>query len=826
MKATKTLFIALFFSLLFLCIPSVKADSLISNIAAGTKPVAIAVNQTTNKIYVANQTSGNVSVINGATNAWIKNITVGTGPRAIAVNSVTNRIFVANTSSNNVSVIDGSTDTLISNIATGNNPLSLDINTATNKVYVANSGLSKNVTIIDGATLTTTNVGVGTYPTDIIVNQAANKIYVVNNGDSTVSVINGATGTVSKTISAAGFYIAFNSATNKFYLSTTSNGNISVINGATDTLSSTIAVTGGFGMYKPSVNITTNKIYLADPFANSVFILDGATDALSTQISLGAGNSPRYVSYNPITNKIYVTNSATNLLKVYDGSSNNLVSSLTTGAYPMAIGINQATSKIYVLNQNGSNVSIFDGSIPTITTLTPNSGIVGSSVTISGTGFGSVQGTSTVKFNGITATVTSWSATSIVVTVPTGATTGNVIVTTSAGTSNGISFTVTVPSSPLQNLQGGAYYMVGDKNQGKIYALMALDTFKFAIIDHATGSVSYKNVSGFAPKETAALHFSINPTTSKIYLPYSKPNSSMKNNLAIIDENTFKTIKDFKNLASIDIKKIVVDETGNRIFVLDGSGTITVISGSTNKTVTELSVSTGYSYVATDIEYDPIRNKIYTIGYNNSAKTKSMTVVNGATYKILKSMVFTGKLNPGGQIFLDSTNAKVYVNFPVSAYPSSGLVFAIDGISDTITKTITLPDFFVGLSIDSAHGKVYILTSYKIIVINAGTLADITTITSTDRNFLITANQQTGKIYVFQDSVSAPIHDGTGYQVKVYDGTSYSLIDTKTFPYPVAAGTSCNKLAIEFNNKYYIIGTVAWQYAKVSSAPAYLMIAN
>ena len=60
-----------------------------------------------------------------------------------------------------------------------------------------------------------------------------------------------------------------------------------------------------------------------------------------------------------------------------------------------------------------------------------------------GANFGSTQGTSTVKFNGTTATtIASWSATSIVATVPTGATTGNVVVNASGVNSNGLSFTV------------------------------------------------------------------------------------------------------------------------------------------------------------------------------------------------------------------------------------------------------------------------------------------------------------------------------------------------------------------------------------------------
>ncbi len=89
---------------------------------------------------------------------------------------------------------------------------------------------------------------------------------------------------------------------------------------------------------------------------------------------------------------------------------------------------------------------------PSITTLTPNSGTVGTSVTIAGANFGATQGTSTVTFNGIATTPTSWSATSIAAPVPNGAATGNVIVTVNGVASNGVAFTVTTPGPSLTSL--------------------------------------------------------------------------------------------------------------------------------------------------------------------------------------------------------------------------------------------------------------------------------------------------------------------------------------------------------------------------------------
>src|SRR5438876_3808193 len=82
-----------------------------------------------------------------------------------------------------------------------------------------------------------------------------------------------------------------------------------------------------------------------------------------------------------------------------------------------------------------------------ITSLSPTVGPAGTSVTITGTNFGATKGISTVTFNGTTGTPTTWAATSIVVPVPAGATTGNVVVTVGGLASNGVAFTVGTPPS-------------------------------------------------------------------------------------------------------------------------------------------------------------------------------------------------------------------------------------------------------------------------------------------------------------------------------------------------------------------------------------------
>lgn len=105
-------------------------------------------------------------------------------------------------------------------------------------------------------------------------------------------------------------------------------------------------------------------------------------------------------------------------------------------------------------------------SAPTIYYTSPVTGPIGTSINIIGSNFGSTQGSSSIAFNGTTATPTSWSNTQIVAPVPSGATTGPIVVTVGTMTSNGVNFTVGTPptiyyTSPITGPVGTSVTIVG-----------------------------------------------------------------------------------------------------------------------------------------------------------------------------------------------------------------------------------------------------------------------------------------------------------------------------------------------------------------------------
>ena len=174
---------------------------LIAEVTVGSDPVGVAVNATTNKIYVANSGSNDVSVIDGASNSVVATITDpnAVAPVAIAVNPTTNTIYVANSQSNNLSVIDGASNSVTATIPIGTSPSSAAVDPQTNFIYIANAGNSQtgdpgSVTVMNGATNTTQTLTDpnAKNPVAVAVNPTTNKIYVANSGSNNVTVINGA----------------------------------------------------------------------------------------------------------------------------------------------------------------------------------------------------------------------------------------------------------------------------------------------------------------------------------------------------------------------------------------------------------------------------------------------------------------------------------------------------------------------------------------------------------------------------------------------------------------------------------------------------------
>jgi hypothetical protein len=106
-----------------------------------------------------------------------------------------------------------------------------------------------------------------------------------------------------------------------------------------------------------------------------------------------------------------------------------------------------STSGVVQVQQGGvwSNWIDFAISTPIVSRVTPTSGIPGTQVTVTGSGFGASQGTGNVVLGTVYGNVVSWSDTQVVATVAAGSTTGTARIFQSGTVSNAVNFTVNSP---------------------------------------------------------------------------------------------------------------------------------------------------------------------------------------------------------------------------------------------------------------------------------------------------------------------------------------------------------------------------------------------
>ena len=321
-----------------------QAQTLVATVPSGPYPLGIAVNPTTNMVYVTDGDYKIVTAINGATNTATTIATSAT-TAGVAVNSTTKTIYVAiDALPGSVAVIDGATNAISTTISIPLIPNLVAVNPATNQIYVSEwngvPGGAYNVLDIDGST---------------------------NNVVATISI--------SKTITA----LAVDTTRNLIYamnLTTPGDAEISVIDGATNDITATIPV--GYNDETLALNQTTNTIYVPDAHGEQIYVVDGATDTVTTTVPFASGVEPTGLAVNPVTDSVYVatynTNTNAGVMEVLNGSTNTFAPGFAIPADTQLLLVNTTTNQIWTYS-DVSPVEIIDGANNSVNTVTGTSGL-------------------------------------------------------------------------------------------------------------------------------------------------------------------------------------------------------------------------------------------------------------------------------------------------------------------------------------------------------------------------------------------------------------------------------------------------------------------
>lgn len=104
----------------------------------GESPMNVVYDDSKNRLLVANQGSGTLTVLDATSGELLKSVATGEGALGVAFNERANQIYVANRRAGTTSVVDGTSYEVLANLETGTFPQTIVVNEDDNLVYVTN----------------------------------------------------------------------------------------------------------------------------------------------------------------------------------------------------------------------------------------------------------------------------------------------------------------------------------------------------------------------------------------------------------------------------------------------------------------------------------------------------------------------------------------------------------------------------------------------------------------------------------------------------------------------------------------------------------------
>ena len=274
----------------------------IATVPVGTDPFGVDYNGGNGYVYVANQGSNSVSVIDATT--VVATVPVQSHPRDVAYNPGNGYVYVANFGSNTVSVIDGTT--VVANVSVGTSPEGVVYNGGNGHVYVANRA-SDTVSVIDGTTVVAT-VPVGVNPECVAYDSGHGYVFVTNQGSNTVSVVAGTTVVANVSVVKHPEDVGYNSANGYVYVANYDSNNVTVIHGTTVVANVSVG-TGPEGVGYDSGDA---YIFVSNWDSNNVTVIHGTT----VLANVAVGIHPEGVGYDSTNGYVYVANGGSNTVSV------------------------------------------------------------------------------------------------------------------------------------------------------------------------------------------------------------------------------------------------------------------------------------------------------------------------------------------------------------------------------------------------------------------------------------------------------------------------------------------------------------------------------
>lgn len=310
-------------------------------------------------VYVTNERSGDLTVIDPATMSPVRTISLGKRPRGIRSSPDGSQLYIALSGSpisppgvdvstlpppdraaDGIGVVDTASMTLKRILKGPSDPEQTSVSRDGRRLYVANEDIGK-ATVLDiqsGESIA--EFEVGGEPEGVTTSPDGRFVYVTSEEDNLVSVIDTASQQLVEQIpvGARPRDTAFSPDSSRAYVSGENDASVSVIDTASHTVIETITLTGENA--RPmgvAVSPDGRRIYVTTGRGGTVVAIDAATQEPVGSVEVGI--RPWGIAISPDGSRLYTANGPSNDVSVVDTQTLEVLAKVPVGQSPWGVAI-------------------------------------------------------------------------------------------------------------------------------------------------------------------------------------------------------------------------------------------------------------------------------------------------------------------------------------------------------------------------------------------------------------------------------------------------------------------------------------------------------
>ena len=335
--------------LIFLCSDCTKKSSiLISIIPASTGP----------RLYVTNEVSGDLSIIDVSASRLVANVPLGKRPRGIHPSPDHKTLYIALSGSpvagpdvdestlppadhtaDGIGVFDTTQNKLLRVLHAGSDPENFDVSRDGNQLYVSNEDVSE-ISIVDIASGNIVrSFKVGGQPEGVKVSPDGKFVYVTSEEDGTIAVLDLASQKIISTFKVGHRprTVVFTPDGSRAFVNAENDGAVVVVDAVRHKMLTSIAL-GKAGVIKPMFVLLSqdaSKLYVSTGRGHQVVTIKTSSQAILGSVEVGG--RPWGIALSPDGGTLYSANGPANDISVVDLATNTVTRKMGAGKGPWGL---------------------------------------------------------------------------------------------------------------------------------------------------------------------------------------------------------------------------------------------------------------------------------------------------------------------------------------------------------------------------------------------------------------------------------------------------------------------------------------------------------